>query len=517
MCQTSGRPTETFEKRKGNSIFHDSYKITEKIIGEIINSTPNDENNVRIMNEKFTTAYSSYVEAHTATCDCKTNYVELSNVMDALNSMKGGKSADSDEISAEHLIYAPLNVLIRISGLFNSMLKHGCVPQQFRYGYMVPIIKDHQGSSADINNYRGITISPIISKLFEHVLKIIFSEFLTTSENQFGFKKSSSTVNALHCLRETIDYYVNNGSRVFCAFLDTSKAFDRLVHSGLFIKLMQRNVPLAFLNIIINWYDGLMCQVKWGDHLSHWFCITAGVRQGGVLSPDFYCIYVDDLLKELKCLNKGCYVMQIFAAAFFYADDMAVIAPSVKALSLLLQACERYCTEWDICLNAKKSRCMYFGRRIEILHDIVLNNKVVEWAKEWLYLGVKLRSGKSFDCSIMDRVKKFYRCVNAISRIEGHSNDMVMLRLMESHCIPLLTYAIEVVKVNNADERRQLRVAYNAVFRKIFRYRWSQSVTALQNFLGKPTWEQLIEKRRSAFVNRINSASSNSLAFNLLH
>ena len=260
-----------------------------------------------------------------------------------------------------------------------------------------------------------------------------------------------------------------------------------------------------------------MCQVKWGDHLSDWFHITAGVRQGGVLSPDFYCIYVDDLLTELKSLNKGCYVLQIFAAAFFYADDMAVIAPSVKALCTLLQACERYCAEWDICLNAKKSRCMYFGRKIEILHDIVLNNKVIEWAKEWSYLGVKLRSGKSFDCSIMDRVKKFYRCVNAITRIEGHSNELVMLRLLESHCIPLLTYAIEVVKVNNADERRQLRVAYNAVFRKIFRYRWSQSVTALQNFLGKLTWEQLVEKRRSAFVHRINAASSNSLALNLLH
>ena len=103
------------------------------------------------------------------------------------------------------------------------------------------------------------SISPTYSKLFEHVLKLVFFDHLGTSQYQFGFKKGSSTVHALHCLKETVNYYVNNGSRVFCTFLDASKAFDRLVHSGLFLKLMERNVPLVFLDIIISLYDGLRC------------------------------------------------------------------------------------------------------------------------------------------------------------------------------------------------------------------------------------------------------------------
>ena len=172
---------------------------------------------------------------------------------------------------------------------------------------MVPIIKDQQGNHSDTNNYRGITISPIISKLFEHVLKLVFSDHLLTSQYQFGFKKRSSTVHALHCLRETVNYYRNHGSRVFCSFLDASKAFDGLIHSGLFIKLMERGVPLIFLDIIIVWYSGLKCRVKWGDQFSDWFSVTAGVRQGGVLSPDFYSIYVNDLLIILKNLGIGCY------------------------------------------------------------------------------------------------------------------------------------------------------------------------------------------------------------------
>ena len=63
-------------------------------------------------------------------------------------------------------------------------------------GFMVPIIKDHSGNNACTSNYRGITISPIVSKLFEHVLKLIFFDALSTSEHQFGFEKNSSTVHA---------------------------------------------------------------------------------------------------------------------------------------------------------------------------------------------------------------------------------------------------------------------------------------------------------------------------------
>ena len=164
----------------------------------------------------------------------------------------------------------------------------------------------------------------------------------------------------------------------------------------------------------------------------------------------------------------------------------------------------------------KKSKLLHFGKRIAISYEIILHGKVLEWVDQWTYLGVNLKSAKSFDCTIMDRVKKFYRCANAIFRIDGFSDDMVMLRLIETHCIPLLTYAIEIVHVSDRDERRQLRVAYNSVFRKIFEYRRSDSVTALQAFLGRPTWEELVEQRRSGFCSRLNSGLSLLLHFSSL-
>ena len=109
-------------------------------------------------------------------------------------------------------------------------------------------------------------------------------------------------------------------------------------------------------------------------------------------------------------------------------------------------------------------------------------------------------------------MKKFYRCANAIFRIDGVSNDTVMMHLVETHCVPILTYAVEVLHVIDRDEKRQLRVAYNSLFRKLFGYRWSESVTALQEFLGRPTWEQLVERRQASFKRRLSKCTSQSLA-----
>ena len=79
-----------------------------------------------------------------------------------------------------------------------------------------------------------------------------------------------------------------------------------------------------------------------------------------------------------------------------------------------------------------------------------------------------------------------------------------MLRLLEAHCLPILTYAIEIVHVADSDKRRKLRVAYNAIFRKIFNYRYSESVRELQKFLNRPTWEELVERRQDKFRTKLS-------------
>ena len=297
---------------------------------------------------------------------------------------------------------------------------------------------------------------------------------------------------------------------MFCAFLDASKAFDRLIHTGLFLKLLERKVPKIFLDLIIDWYGDLYCRVRWGDCFSCWYRVTAGIRQGGILSPNFYCLYIDELVSILESLNVGCYVLEVFMAALMYADDMALLAPSIKGLRLLLDTCSRFCEDWDICLNEKKSKLLYFGKKCDNLFSPVLNGKPLQWVESWDYLGINVVSGKRYGCSVSDRIQKFYRCANGIFRVEGKSDDETMLRLVESHCVPILTYGMEVANFSDHKEKSRIRAAYNSLFRKIFGYRRFESVTDLQLSLGRPTWEMLLEQRKNGFYRRLSLCGADS-------
>ena len=469
-------------------------------------SLPNNQQRVDQLENSFKDSYEQAVNSH-SNCSCSNHSISLENVIDAVFSLKKGKSADEASISAEHFFNAPLPLFDRLQCLLNKMLLHGCVPRQFQHGTIVPIVKDRHGDKGDLNNYRGITIAPISSKIFEHALRILFQPYLTTSNYQYGFKRKSSTSHAIFSLKETINYYTSHGSNVYCSFLDASKAFDRLVHAGLFLKLLQRGIPLIFLETIRFWYSNLQCRVRWGDTLSDWFDIKAGVRQGGVLSPTFYCIYIDELVEVLSTLGIGCHLRNIFLSILLYADDMALMAPSLKGLQKLLTATENYCLEWDIMLNAKKSKNMSFGNPFS-LPPLQLDGKNIDWVESWPYLGVTIRSHTSFNCCIDDKVKAFYRSANAILRIEGRSNEMVMLELLESHCLSILTYAIDVINVNDRDERRRLRVAYNSMYRKVFDYRDWESVTELQHTLQRPTWEELVDRRSKKFLTSVSRCNA---------
>ena len=121
-------------------------------------------------------------------------------------------------------------------------------------------------------------------------------------------------------------------------------------------------MPLILLDIIIYWYANLSCRVRWGETCSDWFSILAGVRQGGILSPIFYCVYVDKIIKIISAAGIGCHVRDLFLSIILYADDMCLVAPSLRGLQKLLHLVESYCHDWDIMLNPKKSKNMQFGK-----------------------------------------------------------------------------------------------------------------------------------------------------------
>ena len=161
-------------------------------------------------------------------------------------------------------------------------------------------------------------------------------------------------------VKETIMYYHANESDVYCTFLDATKAFDRVNYRKLFEKLLYLGLPAVIIKLLFNMYTGLSTCVLWNGVTSNVFPVANGVRQGGILSPILFCVYLDGLILKLIEARVGCFIGQVFAGVFVYADDITIIAPTPSAMRAMLNICDSYANEFCIKFNASKSKCLYY-------------------------------------------------------------------------------------------------------------------------------------------------------------
>ncbi|CAL4163401.1 unnamed protein product, partial [Meganyctiphanes norvegica] len=107
--------------------------------------------------------------------------------------------------------------------------------------------------------------------------------------------------------------------------------------------------------LLLNMYINQKLRVKWAGTYSEEFTVTNGVKQGGVISPILYCvyIYIDGLINELKASGVGCFMTKVYAGIFIYADDLKLLAPSVHALRIMLNICLNYASKFDVKFNDK--------------------------------------------------------------------------------------------------------------------------------------------------------------------
>ena len=115
---------------------------------------------------------------------------------------------------------------------------------------IVPLVKTNSGDLTDKNNYRPIAMSSIASRVFEHIIILRLEEYLWTNDNQFGFKSGQSTDLCIYAFSEFIEYFKSRSTSVYVAFLDASKAFDKISHWTLFRKLIDRKVPIYLVKVL---------------------------------------------------------------------------------------------------------------------------------------------------------------------------------------------------------------------------------------------------------------------------
>ena len=155
-----------------------------------------------------------------------------------------------------------------------------------------------------------------------------------------------------------METFISNGSTVNVCTLDLSKAFDRMNHYALFLKRMDRNLPVPLLNMLELWFSISTTCVKWSSYVSHFFSLRAGVRQGGVLSPLLFSLIADSLIDKINSLSVGCFISMTNCSVFLYADDILLLAPTVTGLQILLSVCEKELVNLDMRINVRKSFCI---------------------------------------------------------------------------------------------------------------------------------------------------------------
>lgn len=438
--------------------------------------------------------------------------VDAELIESVLLKMARGKAAGLDELTVEHILFSHPVLVSMLVELINLIMFASHVPYGFRLSYTVPLSKDETGCKRNsVDNYRAISISPVISKLFEHCILMRYSEFLGSSPNQFGFKKRSSCGHAIYSVRKIVDQYVNSGSTVNLCSLDLSKAFDKMNHYALFIKLMNRSIPVQVLSVLEDWLSLCLSCVKWGSAMSRFYELKTGVRQGGVLSPILFGIFIDDIVTLVSKAGTGCKIGASCAAIFLYADDIILLSPSVFALQTLVNVCALELQYLDMAVNAGKSACMRFGPRSKsACTDIVVGGTSINWVTSARYLGVYLETSVRFRCSFAMNKAKFFKAFNNIfGKIGRNSSEEVLFTLIKTKCLPILFYGTEACPINSSI-KQSLTFTMNRLIFKIFGAMPKDCYNYVYECFGIDTAETTIQKRQEKFLKRYG-ASDNPL------
>lgn len=161
-------------------------------------------------------------------------------------------------------------------------------------------------------------------------------------------------------VKEIALHYLNRSSNVYACFLDASKAFDRIRFDFLFETLFERGVNAIDLRLLLYLYENQRARTAWGDSFSRTFSSSNGIRQGSIISPILFCVYIDGLVKALRDANDGCWLGDTYFGVLIYADDITLLSPSVSGLSKMLKVCQLFCETRGVRFNPKKSICMTF-------------------------------------------------------------------------------------------------------------------------------------------------------------
>nr|XP_054761087.1 uncharacterized protein LOC129267399 [Lytechinus pictus] len=267
-------------------------------------------------------------------------------------------------------------------------------------------------------------------------------------ELQFGFRKGYSCSLTSLSLELLIEINSLCNRPTYLALLEAEKAFDTVWHGGLFYKLGLSKLDSDIQNMLLSMYQGLESRVFWKGKVSDQIRVTQGVRQGGVLSPTLYTVFVDGLIKVMREKNLGCSVGGRFSGIIVLADDVALICNSSLELQQMLETTFDYVRQWQYRINPSKSAVIVSSKKKQPSNSSwEVDGATIDEKVSHPHLGI-LKSGIRLDPTgdIIGTGTRTFFALTGTGAYTGGLVPTLVSQLWKTFCIPRMLHGSSIHK-----------------------------------------------------------------------
>ena len=388
---------------------------------------------------------TDYVENMLKNIEGKGDFT-LEELLQAIKILKNNKAAGPDGIPAEALKACPVKLLMMILKLMNKIKHKAYHPERWTEGLTTLLHKD--GDDEDPNNFRAITVINTIAKILAIMINERLDKFMEDKKilrkEQIGFKKKSRPADHLFVVKTLFDHYKGHNKKLFTCFVDFQKAFDSVWRIGMYYKLIQTGFDKGIIKLLKDMYDKTSQRLKFDNKISRKIVTRRGVKQGCVLSPKLFNIFINDIP---NIFDESCVPSKLGKATInclMYADDLILISESQEGLQNCLNKLLEYTKRWNLKVNLKKTQVMVFNCQKRNKPIFTFDNTVLKIVKEYKYLGTTVTNTGNFKLNEINLKKKGLRATYLLTKSIGHVKPSTAIKLFDKIVEPILTYNCEV-------------------------------------------------------------------------
>ena len=378
----------------------------------------------------------------------------VDDVLNAINSLKQCKSPGDDSVLNEMLISSKDNIYTLLTSIFSFLFSNNVFIDEWQKTIIAPVFK--KGNSNLCCNYRPISLTSLLSKVYTSILNKRLSIYVDNlnilPEEQAAFRSNFSTVDHIFTLYSLVKKQFYQNRKLYVAFIDYKKCFDSVRREALFNVLQRYGINGNFLNALKSIYSNVFSAVKCNGKLTEFFECPIGLKQGCVLSPLLFNIFISEVSRSINL--EGLHGLQLVPNEnilnhLFYADDNCIFSTTPRGLQSKLNIIHSMSQRLGLEVNLDKTKIIVFrkggflGKNEKWFYD----NQPVEVVNEYNYLGITFSTKMSFANASLPLIAKAKKCINDILfslRSLSCTDLNLFTKLFDSKVFPTLSYGCEL-------------------------------------------------------------------------